>query len=95
MTDGHTAIADLTQADLAKFRSICQIRYSGTLNVDFYGNPSIFDSIAGFGVCRNINRGTLAIEFDPQGNAEAPFAERCADWQKFEERYQPNNLDVR
>lgn len=30
---------------------------------------------------------TYKIEFNPLGNVEAPFEERCEDWKRFEQRY--------
>lgn len=57
------------------------------LDINNYGELGIIDTLEEFAVPRTIHQRTYVIGFDPQGNAEAPFEQRCADWAKFEARY--------
>lgn len=80
-------IQDMSDQDWTVFTQNFEFRYGGELDTGLFGDLGIIDATAKYPIRRNINRGTYQIEFDPEGNAEAPFEQRYADWEQFERRY--------
>lgn len=83
----YTTPGTITDHDQQQFQNNFQIRYAGFLNVSNFGELRIVGKVADEPIVRTISSSTHFVGFDPEGNAEAPFEERCTDWRHFEEQY--------